>query len=57
MQIYLNLTSNTLVEKIQQLQDKAKKAEKELQGLKEKAAMQAGSHLVKSAVKINEMFR
>ena len=27
---------NTLVEKIQQLQDKAKKAEKELQGLKEK---------------------
>ena len=43
---------NTLVEKIQQLQDKAKKQEKELQGLKEKAAMQAGSDLVKSAVKI-----
>ena len=46
---------NTLVEKIQQLQDKAKKAEKELQGLKEKAAMQAGSDLVKSAVKINNV--
>ena len=44
---------NTLAEKIQQLQDKAKKVEKELQGLKEKAAMQAGSDLVKSAVKIN----
>ena len=47
---------NTLVEKIQQLQDKAKKAEKELQGLKEKAAMQAGSDLVKSAVKIKRVF-
>jgi len=46
---------NTLVEKIQQLQDKAKKAEKELQGLKEKAAMQAGADLVKSAVKINDV--
>lgn len=46
---------NTLVEKIQQLQDKAKKAEKELQGLKEKAAMQAGSDLVKSAIKINDV--
>ena len=44
---------NTLVEKIQQLQDKTKKVEKELQGLKEKAAMQAGSDFVKSAVKIN----
>ena len=44
---------NTLVEKIQQLQDKAKKVEKELQGLKEKAAMQAGSDFIKSAVKIN----
>ena len=44
---------NTLVEKIQQLQDKAKKVEKELQGLKEKAAMQAGSDFVKGAVKIN----
>ncbi|MEX4584053.1 alanine--tRNA ligase [Haemophilus influenzae] len=44
---------NTLAEKIQQLQDKTKKVEKELQGLKEKAAMQAGSDFVKSAVKIN----
>ena len=44
---------NTLAEKIQQLQEKAKKVEKELQGLKEKAAMQAGSDFVKSAVKIN----
>ena len=44
---------NVLTDKIQQLQDKAKKAEKELQGLKEKAAMRAGSDLVKSAVKIN----
>lgn len=46
---------NTLVEKIQQLQDKTKKVEKELQGLKEKAAMQAGSDFVKSAVKINDV--
>ena len=44
---------NTLAEKIQQLQDKAKKVEKELQGLKEKAAMQAGSDFIKNAVKIN----
>ncbi|MBF0751511.1 MULTISPECIES: alanine--tRNA ligase [unclassified Pasteurella] len=46
---------NTLADKIQQLQDKAKKAEKELQSLKEKAAMKAGSDLVKSAVKINDV--
>lgn len=45
---------NSLAEKIQQLQDKAKKSEKELNQLKEKAAMQAGSSLVQSAVKINE---
>ena len=44
---------NVLTDKIQQLQDKAKKAEKELQGLKEKAAMRAGSDLGKSAIKIN----
>ena len=44
---------NVLTDKIQQLQDKAKKAEKELQGLKEKAAMRAGSDLVKNAIKIN----
>ncbi|OOF50105.1 alanine--tRNA ligase [Rodentibacter genomosp. 1] len=46
---------NTLADKIQQLQDKSKKAEKELQSLKEKAAMKAGSDLVKSAVKINDV--
>lgn len=46
---------NTLVDKIQQLQDKTKKLEKELQGLKEKAAVQAGSDLAKSAVKINDV--
>ncbi len=44
---------NSLVEKIQQLQDKAKKNEKELSALKEKMAMQAGSDLIKSAVKIH----
>ncbi|MFZ7325335.1 alanine--tRNA ligase [Avibacterium avium] len=44
---------SSLTDKIQQLQDKAKKAEKELQQLKEKAAMQAGSDIAKSAVKIN----
>ncbi|MGQ0286423.1 alanine--tRNA ligase [Pasteurellaceae bacterium 22721_9_1] len=43
----------SLPEKIHQLQDKAKKAEKELQQLKEKAAMQAGANLAQSAVKIN----
>ncbi|MFZ7174477.1 alanine--tRNA ligase [[Pasteurella] aerogenes] len=43
---------NSLVEKIQQLQDKAKKNEKELSALKEKMAMQAGSDLIKSVVKI-----
>lgn len=43
----------SLTDKIQQLQDKAKKSEKELQQLKEKAAMQAGSDIAKSAVKIN----
>ncbi|OOF59955.1 alanine--tRNA ligase [Rodentibacter myodis] len=48
----LKSDANTVADKIQQLQEKAKKAEKELQGLKEKAAMQAGSDLVKSAVKI-----
>ncbi|MEE6032237.1 alanine--tRNA ligase [Avibacterium paragallinarum] len=44
---------SSLTDKIQQLQDKAKKAEKELQQVKEKAAMQAGSDIAKSAVKIN----
>ncbi len=51
----LKSDTNTLVDKIQQLQDKAKKLEKELQSLKEKAAVQAGSDLVKSAVKINNV--
>ncbi|MDG2918174.1 alanine--tRNA ligase [Bisgaard Taxon 10/6] len=46
----------SLPEKIAQLQDKAKKTEKELQQLKEKAAVQAGSDLAKSAVKINDVF-
>ncbi|MCK3658253.1 alanine--tRNA ligase [Pasteurellaceae bacterium Pebbles2] len=45
----------SLPEKIAQLQDKAKKTEKELQQLKEKAAMQAGSNLAQSAVKINDV--
>lgn len=45
----------SLVEKIQQLQEKAKKAEKELQQLKEKAAMQAGSTLAQNAVKIGNV--
>ncbi|PJG86087.1 alanine--tRNA ligase [Conservatibacter flavescens] len=44
---------NSLAEKIYQLQDKAKKTEKELQQLKEKAAMQTGADLAKSAVQIN----
>lgn len=43
----------SLPEKIAQLQDKAKKTEKELQQFKEKAAMRAGSDLAKSAVRIN----
>lgn len=43
----------SLVEKIQQLQDKSKKAEKELQQLKEKLAVQAGSELAKQVQKIN----
>lgn len=48
----LKADAHSLVEKIQQLQDKAKKAEKELQALKEKAAMQAGSDLLKNAKSI-----
>ncbi|QEH08609.1 alanine--tRNA ligase [Histophilus somni] len=49
----LKSDANSLVEKIQQLQDKAKKTEKELQALKEKSAMKAGSDIAKSAVEIN----
>ncbi|WP_044470111.1 alanine--tRNA ligase [Mannheimia massilioguelmaensis] len=51
----LKSDASSLIEKIQQLQDKAKKTEKELQQLKEKVAMQTGSDLVKSAVKINDI--
>ncbi len=51
----LKSDTSSLIEKIQQLQDKAKKTEKELQQLKEKVAMQTGSDLVKSAVKINDI--
>lgn len=43
----------SIVEKVQQLQDKVKKAEKELQNLKEKQATQAGGELAKSAKQIN----
>ncbi|WP_427833503.1 alanine--tRNA ligase [Actinobacillus pleuropneumoniae] len=50
---FLKVDSNSLVEKIQQLQDKAKRTEKELQQLKDKLAAQAGSELVKQANKIN----
>ncbi|MGC7559877.1 alanine--tRNA ligase [Pasteurella sp. PK-2025] len=46
---------NSVVDKIQQLQEKSKKTEKELLSLKEKAAMQAGSDLAKSAIKINDV--
>lgn len=50
---FLKADSNSLVEKIQQLQDKAKRTEKELQQLKDKLVAQAGSELVKQANKIN----
>ena len=49
----LKADSNTLVEKIQQFQDKAKRTEKELEQLKQKVAAQAGSELVKQAMQIN----
>ncbi|TDQ58133.1 alanyl-tRNA synthetase [Mesocricetibacter intestinalis] len=51
----LKSDASTMVEKIRQLQEKAKKTEKELQQLKEKAAMHAGSDLAKSAVKIKDI--
>jgi len=44
---------NSVTDKISLLQDKCKKVEKELQTLKEKAALQAGSELAQSAVEIN----
>lgn len=50
---FLKADSNSLVEKIQQLQDKAKRTEKELQQLRDKLAAQVGSELVKQANKIN----
>ncbi|OOF70382.1 alanine--tRNA ligase [Rodentibacter caecimuris] len=49
----LKSDSVSLVTKIQQLQEKVKRTEKELQQWKEKAAMQTGADLVKNAVKIN----
>ncbi|WP_150539703.1 alanine--tRNA ligase [Actinobacillus vicugnae] len=49
----LKADSHALVEKIQQLQDKAKRTEKELQQLKDKFAAQAGSELAKQASQIN----
>ncbi|NBI42653.1 alanine--tRNA ligase [[Haemophilus] felis] len=49
----LKADSASLVEKIQQLQDKSKKVEKELQQLKEKLAAQAGGELAKNAKQIN----
>lgn len=49
----LKSDTDSVVDKIQQLQDKAKKTEKELQQLKEKAAQQASSDLAKDAVQIN----
>ncbi len=49
----LKADSNSLVEKIQQLQERNKRAEKELQLLKEKAAQQAGNNLAKQTQTIN----
>lgn len=49
----LKADSNSLVEKIHQLQDRNKRTEKELQSLKEKAAQQAGSDLAKQTQLIN----
>ena len=45
----------SLPEKILQLQDKAKKTEKELEQLKAKAAQAAGSNLAQSAVKMGDV--
>ena len=49
----LKADTNSLVEKIQQLQERNKRAEKELQLLKEKAAQQAGNDLAKQTQTIN----
>lgn len=49
----LKADSNSLAEKIAQLQEKAKRTEKELQQLKDKLASQAGADLAKQATQIN----
>ncbi|MCT8582284.1 alanine--tRNA ligase [Glaesserella parasuis] len=49
----LKADTASLVEKIQQLQEKSKKVEKELQQLKDKLAAQAGGELAKQAKQIN----
>lgn len=49
----LKADSASLVEKIQQLQDKAKRSDKELSQLKEKLAAQVGGELVKQAKQVN----
>ncbi len=49
----LKADSSNLIDKIQTLQDKAKKTEKELQILQQKLALQAGMNLVKQAQDIN----
>ncbi|MDG6894855.1 alanine--tRNA ligase [Volucribacter amazonae] len=46
---------NSIVDKIHQLQEKAKKTEKELQQLKDKMAQQAGADLAKNAIKIHDV--
>ena len=49
----LKADNTSLVEKIQQLQDKSKRTEKELQQLKDKQAALAGSEIAKQAQQIN----
>ncbi|QHB44580.1 alanine--tRNA ligase [Glaesserella parasuis] len=49
----LKADTASLVEKIQQLQEKSKKVEKELQQVKDKLAAQAGGELAKQAQQIN----
>ncbi|MCK3657016.1 alanine--tRNA ligase [Pasteurellaceae bacterium Macca] len=49
----LKADSTTLADKIQQLQERNKKIEKELQQLKDKMAAQAGGELAKQAILIN----
>ncbi len=47
--------ANSLAEKVAQLQEKAKRTEKELQQLKDKQAAEAGANLVKNAKQINDV--